>query len=106
MNVNASADKKNHDLTGDNEHKQNWSSVDIVPSTTSIAHTPTPPPPDQQIPLPSFGNLTQIDENNEVAIEKKKKITLNKNNRNKNNVNVNILFSKYNYNREIYANTE
>ena len=89
-----------------NTNKPSCSSVHIAPSVTTTVRTPSPP-----ACTPSIGNLTTIDEYNvdgkdefrDDIVEMKNQ---NSNNTNKNNDHSNVLFSKYNYNREIYANTE
>ena len=120
-NIQNDIDKhKVHEL----EHKETSSepNLQVIPSITTVAHTPSPPPPvdnhnhndhfSQTIGI--FGNLTMIDENETDDKDEFKdgSFQMNNNNHNmnnthnNNNLNGSGVFSKYNYNREIYANTE
>ena len=85
----------------------------LLQSTTTIEQTPSPAPPD---PFPIhdhhlFNNETTIPENDDGKDDMKDEIKdavidVNYNLSSSNTSNVNVIFSKYNYNREIYANTE
>ena len=79
----------------------------LTPSIKTITHAPIPPLPAHAHPLHLFANLTSIEENdNKQQFKNVEIVEKNNNKENSRHSEFGVTFSKYNYNREIYANTE
>ena len=90
------------DQVHEEKNKDNISTLQVAATTDS--HTPNPHPLDHNYNQASFTNLTTIDENDDK--DDFKDVSIKIENENASQSSLNAVFSKYNYNREIYANTE
>ena len=112
ISISKSSENNSIDIGDDKAGKASKYQV-MLPSTTTISQTPSPAPPNP-FSVPDnhlFNNGMTFQENDDGKDDVKDEIKdavidANYYQASSNTSNVNAIFSKYNYNREIYANTE